>query len=133
MIEQHNEICLKGVNEILGMSFYIPDYQRGFRWGKQQVEDLLNDINEFKEEGSNFYCLQPLVVRNRQDEKKILSQIKETNKLSDVKKLLEETKEWEVIDGQQRLTTLFLILKALGNYNPYTLQYQTREKSKEFL
>lgn len=133
MSEKHNEICLKGVNEILGMSFYIPDYQRGYRWGKQQVEDLLNDINEFKEEGSNFYCLQPLVVRNRQDEKKILSQIKETNKLSEVKRLLEEKKEWEIIDGQQRLTTLFVILKAMGIENPYNLEYQTRPNSKDFL
>lgn len=43
-----NKIELKSVSELLGMKFFIPSYQRGYRWTKQQVEDLLNDINEFK-------------------------------------------------------------------------------------
>ena len=43
-----NKIELKSVSELLGMKFFIPNYQRGYRWTKQQVEDLLNDINEFK-------------------------------------------------------------------------------------
>jgi uncharacterized protein with ParB-like and HNH nuclease domain len=65
---EENKIELKSVGELLGMSFNIPNYQRGYRWTKQQVEDLLNDIWEFhKKEKSNteFYCLQPLVVKKR--------------------------------------------------------------------
>ena len=42
-----NKIELRAVNELLGMKFYIPNYQRGYRWTEQQVKDLLNDINEF--------------------------------------------------------------------------------------
>ena len=39
---------LKSVGELVdsGMTFFIPDYQRGYRWEKQQVTDLLNDILE---------------------------------------------------------------------------------------
>lgn len=60
-----SKIELKKTNELLGMNFYIPSYQRGYRWTEQQVKDLLNDIDEFKQEGDNWYCLQPLVVKKR--------------------------------------------------------------------
>ena len=42
-----NHIELKSVNELLNMNFFIPNYQRGYRWTTQQVKDLLNDVNEF--------------------------------------------------------------------------------------
>lgn len=84
-------IRLKSVYELLGEKYYIPDYQRGYRWGKQQVLDLLEDISAFQSsesgKGSGFYCLQPLVVKYNEQDK------------------------WEVVDGQQRLTTIFLILQ----------------------
>lgn len=60
-----NRIDLKTVTELCGMNFYIPNYQRGYRWTKQQVKDLLNDINEFNDK-NGFYCLQPLVVKQRE-------------------------------------------------------------------
>lgn len=43
-------IDLRLISDLLGMKFYIPSYQRGYRWTDQQVKDLLNDINEFKPE-----------------------------------------------------------------------------------
>ena len=98
------EIKLKSVSELLGMKFFIPSYQRGYRWTEQQVKDLLNDIWDFskkKKSEYEFYCVQPLVVK-RIDEfhKKALK--------------LELNEEWyEVIDGQQRLTTIYLILSAM--------------------
>ena len=39
-----NKIELKSINELFGMNFYIPAYQRGYRWNIQQVKDLLEDI-----------------------------------------------------------------------------------------
>ena len=39
-----NKIELKSINELLGMKFFRPLYQRGYRWTEQQVKDLLNDI-----------------------------------------------------------------------------------------
>lgn len=107
--EQENKIKETAVSELpTRMNFFIPGYQRGYRWTEQQVNDLLNDINEFEPENGSWYCLQPLVVMKK-DEK------------------------WEVIDGQQRLTTIYLILACLGVTDKYTIKYETREDSKEFL
>ena len=41
--------------------------------------------------------------------------------------------KWEVIDGQQRLTTIYLILACLGVTDKYTIEYETRKGSKGFL
>mgnify|MGYP002624051586 FL=1 len=86
------------------MKFFIPSYQRGYRWTEQQVKDLLNDVNEFKSvinkvtNKETWYCLQPLVVRRMDEGDSRLD--KEADK-----------KDWyEVIDGQQRLTTIFLTI-----------------------
>lgn len=133
-----NKIELKSVGELLGMSFNIPNYQRGYRWTKQQVEDLLNDIWEFhnkKESETEFYCLQPLVVKRKEiDEQDILNEIKEAKDINGVKNILDSLKgSWDVIDGQQRLTTIFIILSVLGLTEKYTLKYETRTNSEEFL
>ncbi|MEI2710895.1 MAG: DUF262 domain-containing protein [Chitinophagaceae bacterium] len=67
--------------------FLIDDYQRGYKWSTTEVTQLLNDINEFEENG--FYCLQPVVVKRKMDGK------------------------IELIDGQQRITTIYIILSCL--------------------
>lgn len=117
-----NSVELKTLNELSQYSFFIPAYQRGYRWTVQEVKDLLNDINEFmpKEiDGSNdktWYCLQPVVVKQR------------------------EEGIYEVIDGQQRLTTAYLILYYLNQDfvekkrdKLFHLDYETRPDSKTFL
>ena len=85
-----------------GKKFFIPSYQRGYRWESEQVKDLLQDLEEFVSSDENNYYLQPLVVRPTEwfntDGKK------------------EEV--WEVLDGQQRLTTLLLLLICLNEKNP---------------
>jgi len=127
-----NKIELKSVNELLGMEFFIPSYQRGYRWTEQQVKDLLNDVLEFsqkKKHASEYYCLQPLVVKRK--DKDVLSSIKAATSIKEVETLLKGS--WEVIDGQQRLTTLFIILSVLGETSIYSLEYETRNGSKKFL
>ena len=117
----YNNIELKSVNELLGMKFFIPSYQRGYRWTDLQIENLLNDILEFsKGVDGDFYCLQPLVVKERK--KDLLTEIKQANSIEDVETLLKG--EWIVIDGQQRLTTIYLILKALGNEKCPSIEYE---------
>ncbi|MBC8486293.1 MAG: DUF262 domain-containing protein [Bacteroidetes bacterium] len=112
-------ITLKSIDELRKEKFIIPAYQRGYRWGERQVKELLNDLKEFTEkekQKAEFYCLQPLVITQNKG------------------------KEWEVIDGQQRITTTFLILNFLNQrYTEerqkqlYTINYQTRKKSLDFL
>lgn len=91
--------------------FIVEAYQRGYRW-KEEVTMLLNDINDI-EVGKN-YCLQPIVVK----------------KLAD--------KKYELIDGQQRLTTLSIIIKYIKEFLPksqskFFIDYVTRPKSRAFL
>ena len=125
-----NNIELKSVSELLGMKFFIPSYQRGYRWTEQQVMDLLNDIWEFSQKKtSEFYCLQPLVVKRKDDD--LLSSIKAATSIEEVETLLKGS--WEVIDGQQRLTTIFIILSELKEKVVYSLEYETRNDSKDFL
>lgn len=127
-MDNNNSIGLKSVDELSGMKFFIPSYQRGYRWTPQQVLDLLDDVNKFEPKvlpestEESWYCLQPLVVKR----------MEETD--SRLKNVLDKNNWYEVIDGQQRLTTIFIILKILGNgENPFSLNYQTRFESGEFL
>ena len=118
------EMC--SIGELLNYNFVIPSYQRGYRWDEIQVNDLLNDIYEFHQNNNEgFYCLQPLVLKNISDEKisdkKILDELKLENK----------DNVYEVIDGQQRLTTIYLILKYLKKEEIFNIIYTTRLKNKE--
>ena len=56
-----NQILLetKFVGDIKG-TFYVPSYQRGYRWSEDEVLRLLNDVYD---NGKKNYCLQPIVVR----------------------------------------------------------------------
>ena len=119
--------------------FFIPDYQRGYKWTRMEVLKLLNDIWDFKlnhsdDDDGDFYCLQPVVVKPKDG-------------------------KYYVIDGQQRLTTLLIIQQAMKDYGvvtqqqkvllahpdwiaelmpaiteeTYSIEYQTREKSAIWL
>ncbi len=129
---EDNTIGLKSVNELLGMKFFIPSYQRGYRWTEQQVKDLLNDVDEFDPlKDGNFYCLQPLVVHKHKDESDldILNKIKqEAKSLDDVKSFISD--KWNVVDGQQRLTTIYLILSTI-NSNLFNLEFERENLIEE--
>ena len=93
-------------------NFYVPSYQRGYRWGTEEVVRLLDDI--YANRGKN-YCLQPVVVKTHDD-------------------------YYELIDGQQRLTTIYLIrnymqvvAKGFIKGPDFSITYETRAKSEEFL
>lgn len=129
-----NKIELRAVDELLGMKFYIPNYQRGYRWTEQQVKDLLNDINEFSPEtnrnsnDTSWYCLQPLVVR----------QMDESD--SRLKEEVDKNSWYEVIDGQQRLTTIYLVIHYFNEMwvgkskiRVPKIKYATRNNAFKFL
>lgn len=132
-----NTICMKRVGELQGMKFSIPDYQRGYRWTKQQAKDLLDDIEEFRRKNEDgIYCLQPLVVRETIDnETEFGNEIMNLDKpsLALIRKTISNHTSWDVIDGQQRLTTIFILLKYLTGVAPYEIKYETRGESEDFL
>jgi hypothetical protein len=115
VINTNNVLILKTIKELLPLHFLVDDYQRGYKWREQQVEELLNDINDFQPDGDAFYCLQPLVVKYHAGEKAGIRG------------------KWELIDGQQRMTTIFIILKYLQHCEMFAIDYQTRPSSAEFL
>lgn len=118
----NSKLELKTINDLRDFLFYIPKYQRGYRWSSNEIIDLLNDINEFNPkqientERKTWYCLQPIVIKNIGDS------------------------TYEVIDGQQRLTSIYLILYYLNQYlsedfreELFEIDYETRKDSKKFL
>ena len=128
-------IDLVSIGELKGMSFTIPTYQRGYRWTDIEVKDLLDDIDEFiGQDGGKIYCLQPLVVRMG-DGNGLLEDIRKADSVAKVKKLLKDDAEWEVIDGQQRLTTVYILLVFLleNGTDFYKIKYETRSDSQAFL
>ena len=114
LVQGNNALILKTISELLPLHFFVDDYQRGYKWTPQQVKDLLNDINEFSATHGDFYCLQPVVVKYQAPQS------------SDDKPC------WELIDGQQRMTTTYMILSFLQQ-NTFTIDYRTRKSSSAFL
>lgn len=103
------------VKDLAGMRFVVPSYQRGYRWEKTQVKELLDDLYGFNPTDPNDrYCLQPIVVRKRDDD------------------------AYELVDGQQRLTTIFIIQRysywmASSDKIEFEIRYETRPDSWTFL
>lgn len=113
----NNIMQRKAIPELLNKKYYIPEYQRGYRWEDKQVLNLLDDLDTFfsGDAKGQFYCLQPIVV----------------------KEVTIDNEKWlEVIDGQQRLTTILILMKVFDQLNApkfglpkthsYTIRYATR-------
>lgn len=102
---------LKTVEFFKDKKFIIPSYQRGYRWTNVEVRQLLDDLNDFFDldrKDKDYYCLQPIVSKKN-------------------------GAEYTIIDGQQRITTIFLLIKFLFNISYFTISYETRKSSEEFL
>lgn len=111
-----NYMVRRAITDLLDKKYYIPEYQRGYRWEKTQVLDLLQDLYAFfiGDTKGQFYCLQPIVVKEKQMNNELW---------------------YEVIDGQQRLTTIRIIMQIYDQLNSnmfttvshkYTIMYATR-------
>ena len=101
----------KSIKEIFDESnrYIIPLYQRNYAWGKDQIEALIQDIYEaWKKDTNGRYFIGSLIVLKRHNG------------------------DYEVIDGQQRLTTLSLLTKILGITSTPVLFYESRPEVEEF-
>jgi hypothetical protein len=93
--------------------FNIPLYQRGYKWTTVQVNKLLIDISRFTPKEGKFYCVQNITLVPKED-------------------------YFNVVDGQQRLTTSVLILSFLNNRGLVKEKLKfpknsIREKTNQFL
>lgn len=78
---------MRSIDELFELKFFVPSYQRGYRWTNTQVKELLEDLYDFavkKTDEKDYYCLQPIIVKSCGE-------------------------DWELVDGQQRLTALWLV------------------------
>lgn len=127
---RNERIRMRAIGELIGAPagdtdtaeepcrFFVPSYQRGYRWGPDEVNALMDDLRPYFGATEQDYCLQPIVVR----------------KLTDGR--------YEVIDGQQRLTTIFILMQYASSFlsansqrksKLYSLDYETRPGSQAFL
>jgi uncharacterized protein with ParB-like and HNH nuclease domain len=103
-------------------NFNIPDYQRGYKWNASDATKLLDDLKKFEESNpkdGDFYCLQNIT-------------------------LVPNGEDLNVVDGQQRLTTLYIlllyykncksgeveVLKDFSNILKYSIRESTADKLK---
>ena len=97
------------IKEIMAGHFVVPDFQRDYAWEKQNFELMLEDIMEACLQRKPRYVLGPLVIGDTKETK------------------------GKVVDGQQRLTSLVIILKALGEENTGFLDFENRDSTKKIL
>ena len=141
-----SEIKLISIAELMdGRTFLIPSYQRGYRWTAKEITDFLNDLYSFalkpEKKTDEFYCLQPIVTQKFSDEDLIEYTLSEGGIETANKNV------WTVIDGQQRLTSTFILYKYLLDKKGWSaktlmeeegkaqfhLAYETRKESTQFL
>lgn len=104
------------VSDIQNTLFVIPFYQRGYRWTGKNVKQLLSDLLSFDNSNEDVeYCLQPIVLQP-------------ISKDNYSKVLKEEETVVRVVDGQQRLTTIAIILRKLGVSTTWDIYYDTEKK-----
>jgi len=77
-------------NEV-GVRYVIPRYQRAYAWEEKEIEQLIDDICDDNDPKRDYYIGSLIVARRKAD----------------------DGVEYEVIDGQQRLTTIYLLLQCL--------------------
>lgn len=94
MSENHFVTRLLTLSEIFTNNFFqIPDYQRGYAWDEKQIDELLKDIDHL--------LLDTSAVRHYTGTL-VLSRIKD------------QSNQYHIVDGQQRLTTLVIFFKCIS-------------------
>lgn len=104
-----NEIKSLTIESLFNDEYIIPIYQRNYAWGKTEIEQLIADVADAQHQNKKKYYIGSLVVYKRTDGK------------------------YEVIDGQQRLTTLSLIMSVLGETIQQQLEFEYRQHSTKSL
>lgn len=120
LIKSVKAVFSKAISE--RKQFVIPAYQRGYKWNRDDIFKLLEDLKVFEksnEDNNSFYCLQNITIVP-----------------------LSSEDGWNVVDGQQRLTTLYILLSYLRRIgieelsffsSPDCLKYNVRQATGEFL
>lgn len=116
------------INKKDDFDYLVPAYQRCYKWTKENVIELLDDFIDFYDryyiDKEQKYCLQPLTLKDKVDEDRTWHKV--------------------IIDGQQRLTTLYILLACLNReykeesvsilaQEKYSIVYEGRSKTEKYL
>lgn len=109
-MNHHNKIHEFSIHNLINDNahYIIPIYQRNYEWTKDEIEMFIDDIHNANRDNKQHYYIGSLVVLRRSDG------------------------NFEVIDGQQRLTTLTILLKVLGDNVNY-LCFEHRQSAQNAL
>lgn len=112
MCDKSNQIPMRSFFQLKNETFLIPSQQRGYKWTPTNIKELIFDLWDFINSQSNkrLYCLQPLAIVPIPE---VCPGSGQPIKI-----------KYSVLDGQQRLTTLFLLYKYLTGENPYTFSFE---------
>lgn len=104
-------------------NYIVPIYQRNYAWGESEINQLIDDIYDYAKINKD---------KNEQD--------KQTYYYIGTLVVYEKGNVYEVIDGQQRLTTLYILMSVLKNKFGktidgvrFSLKFESREKSQKAL
>ena len=87
------DFVVKNIQQLFTTNYYkVPRYQREYAWGSVEIQELLTDFDEFYESDEPYYLLGQIVLVD----------------------LVDGSKRSEIVDGQQRITSLFLLLCAIS-------------------
>lgn len=102
--QSDSDVCasFRTVAELMREPLSIPDYQRPYCWTQNNISALLDDINKSRSDGRLTYTIGSVILHRDND-------------------------RLNIVDGQQRLTSLILILKNLGYANLPTLKFNHSE------
>lgn len=101
---------------VAGRLFKIPKYQRAYSWGPKQRRDLFHDIDNLELKGHNHSHFMATIVGLRRGQPSAVG--------------TDEFVEIEVVDGQQRLTTLTLLLKAISKKLDASISSENKAKTE---
>lgn len=102
------------IKDVFSKWYRIPEYQRPYVWGMEQISELLDDINDAleKDEDSQYFLGSMVLQKNQTPQEGITFE------------------EYDVLDGQQRLTTLFLLIAVLRDLTSNT---DVKEACQKFI
>lgn len=123
-IKDQIEIHKVTLNDVFGDRYRIPEYQRGYQWEEQQWKDLWSELNAFINAGKNLED-----TANRAPDVFFGSMFLSQRNAEEVLDTGEEGSVYDIIDGQQRITTLSILFKLVGNI----LQKNLKDCSSGFI
>ena len=113
---------LKSLNDLFKNSiFRIPNYQRGYSWGEEQLNDFWEDLINLPDNNEHYTGMLSLKELDKETDKTELN-----NWINEQWLLNKDYHAYQVVDGQQRLTTIIILLQSIIEF--YRKNYNVKDE-----